>query len=105
MHQSRETTAVSRSWFIGLVLGAWATNLLVTASAAEPASALACANADLALIYQLAGEPHPSPLISTQLAMASMRMLDARSACRSGEYAAGIILYREADALTGTASV
>jgi hypothetical protein len=100
---------VPRACLVSLMLGAWAANALapalVTANAAEPAAALACAKADLALIYRLSDEPHSPALTSTQLPQASVRMLDARSACRSGSYAEGIALYGEAEALAGTDSV
>jgi hypothetical protein len=99
---------VSRYSLISLAVSIWMAKILspgfVPARAAEPASALACAKADLALMYKLADEPDPTAVTPTRLAQAGMRALDARAACRGGNYADGTILYGEADALTAAAS-
>ena len=100
----KETLAVSRSCFIPLAVSVWMTTAHILAGAAEAASALACAKADLALMSKLADERDPTEVTSLRLAQASMRVLDARAACRAGNYANGIDLYTEADALTGAAS-
>jgi hypothetical protein len=99
---------MSCSRFVPLALGAWLAPVLAftlfPANATEAASALACAKADLALLHKLADEPGASALTAARLAQASVRVLDARAACRAGQYANGIDLYAEADALAGAAA-
>jgi hypothetical protein len=76
----------------------------IAAGAAEPAGAPACARADLAIMYKLGDERDPSAVASVRLAQAGLRVLDARAACRTGNYASGIDLYAEAAALAGEPS-
>ena len=99
---------MSRSCFISLAVGVWMATVLppglVPAGAGEPASALACAKADLALMYRLADEPDATAATPIRLAQAGMRVLEARAACRTGNYANGIEFYAEADALTDASS-
>lgn len=96
---------MSRLYFISLAVSVWVTAVLapalVPAAAAEAASALACAKADLALMHKLADEPEPTAVTSIRLAQASMHVLEARAACRSGNYANGLALYWDADVLAG----
>jgi hypothetical protein len=99
---------MSRSCLISLAVSVWVTMAhpsgLVPAGAADLASASACAKADLALMYRFSDEPNAAAVTSIRLAQAGMRVLEARAACRVGNYADGIILYGEANALTAAAS-
>ena len=107
-HQPRETIAVSRSCFTSFAVGVLAAAVLaiapVSVTATDAANALACAKADLAMLHKLMDEAEPPVFTSTRLAQASMRVLDARAACRAGKYADGVDLYAQADALAGAAS-
>ena len=97
-----------RSCLILLTVGMWMATVLppalAPAGAAEPATALVCAKADLALMYRLADEPDATAATPIRLAQAGMRVLEARAACRTGNYANGIEFYAEADALTDASS-
>ncbi len=68
---------------------------------AQPDTALACAKADLALIHKLADEHGTSTAGAGRLVRAAMKMIEARAACREGDYGRGLVLYSDADALTG----
>jgi hypothetical protein len=69
--------------------------------AAEPDTALACAKADLALMHKLADEHGVSTAAASRLARAATKAIEARAACREGDYRKGLVLYSDAEALTG----
>ncbi len=70
------------------------------AAIAEPAStALTCAKADLALMHKLADEHGVSTAAPALLARAATKMIEARAACREGDYRMGLVLYSDAEAL------
>jgi hypothetical protein len=69
-------------------------------AAAQPATARACAKADLALMHRIADEHGTSTAAASRLTRAAMKAIDARAACRAGDYARGLVLYSEADVLT-----
>jgi hypothetical protein len=73
-----------------------------TSAAAQPDTALACAKADLVLMHKLADEQGTSTAAASRLTRAAMKAVDARAACRRGDYGAGLALYLEADVLAGT---
>jgi hypothetical protein len=76
-----------------------------SAAIAEPAStATACAKADLALMHKLADEHGTSAAAPARLVRASMTMIDARAACGQGDYAGGLVLYSDAEALAAPQS-
>jgi hypothetical protein len=106
-HANKETIAVSRFHPvspIAIALGAiLCTMPVVRLPAAAEQSYAACAKADLALIYKLADEHGTSTAAPDRLVQAARRMIEARAACRAGNYTAGLALYAEADALAGTA--
>jgi hypothetical protein len=64
------------------------------------ATAQACAKADLALMQKLEDDDGAA---KERLAKAVMRMIEARRLCWAGDYARGLALYAEAEALTGSA--
>ena len=68
-------------------------------AAAEAASVRQCAEADLALMHRLTDEPATSVAAPSRLAQAAMKGLDARAACRAGDYERGLALYAEASGL------
>jgi hypothetical protein len=78
--------------------------VVVSSVAAQPNTALACAKADLALMYKLADEHGTATVAADLLARAALKVIDARAACRGGDYARGLVLYSEADALTSEES-
>ena len=100
----KEVVAVSRSICVHLCIGLGA--LICSAPgvfcvvAAEPASARQCAEADLVLMHRLTDEAQTSVASSSRLVQAAMLRLDARAACRAGDYDRGTALFAEADALT-----
>jgi hypothetical protein len=100
----KDLAAVSRSISVHLTIGLGA--FLCSASgvfcsaAAEPGSARQCAEADLALMHKLTDEPATSVVVPTRLAQAAMKGLDARAACRAGDYDRGLALFAEAHGLT-----
>jgi hypothetical protein len=72
----------------------------VSSVAAQPTTAQACAKADLALMYKLADEHGISTAPASRLTRAAFKMIEARAACRKGDYRRGLVLYSDADALT-----
>ena len=71
---------------------------------AQQHTALACAKADLALMHKLADEHGTATATASRLARAAMKVIEARGACRGGDYARGLVFYAEAEALTADAS-
>jgi hypothetical protein len=101
----KETIAVSHfhSACVAAILGAalCCGSGAFTSVIAQADTAQACAKADLALMHRLADEHGTSAAPASQLTRAAMKVIEARAACRGGEYARGLVLYSEADALTG----
>jgi len=95
---------VSRSISVHLTIGLGASLCsapgVFCSAAAEPASVRQCAEADLALMHRLTDEPATSVAAPSRLAQAAMKGLDARTACRAGDYERGLALYAEAYGLT-----
>src|SRR5262245_29336329 len=72
--------------------------LLATRGQAQVADATACARADLVMITKLE-EVSSANTTSSAIHDAVKRMLDARSACMTGDFFRGLALYREAAVL------
>ena len=89
--------------YVVKILGAALCSVSVALSSviAQPDTALACAKADLALLHKLADEHGTSTAGASRLVRAAMKMIEARAACREGDYKRGLVLYSDADALTG----
>ena len=88
---------------IAAVLGAALCSLsgALSSVAAQSDTAQACAKADLALMHKLADEHGTSTAPARRLTLAAMKVIEARAACRQGNYRRGLVLYSDADALTG----
>jgi hypothetical protein len=71
--------------------------------AARPATAQVCAKADLALMHKLSDEHGTSTAAPGRLVLAAMQMIEARAACRAGDYEKGVALYSDAEKLTAQA--
>jgi hypothetical protein len=103
MNGTQEFKPVIQLRHVAVVLGAalcFAPGVFSSA-AAQPDTAQACAKADLALMYRLADEHGTSTAEPSRLVRAAMMVIDARAACRQQDYTRGLVLYSEADALTG----
>ena len=86
---------------LAAVLGAAVCFLSGASVAAQPNTALACAKADLALMHKLADEHGTATAPARRLTLAALKVIEARAACRQGNYRRGLVLYSDADALTG----
>ena len=72
--------------------------------AAQPGTVQACAKADLALMHKLADEHGTATAAPSRLTRAALKVIEARAACRQGDYSRGLVLYSDADALTRSES-